>query len=122
MSIEQLDIDIINHQIFLLIRQWSERLLQLWLINGTFNGDEYRAIFYIHQLFKLLSEWLNEQDQLGLNNQNEELIQQMMKNLFLEENFLHTLTRIINQLITHENDKQHSIIFSQISVGDSKGN
>jgi hypothetical protein len=122
MSIEQLDIDIINHQIFLLIRQWSERLLQLWLINGTFNGDEYRAIFYIHQLFKLLSEWLNEQDQIVLNDQNEELIQQMMKNLFLEENFLHTLTRIINQLITHENDKQHSIIFSQISVGDSKGN
>jgi hypothetical protein len=122
MSIEHLDIDIINHQIFLLIRQWSERLLQLWLINGTFNGDEYRAIFYIHQLFKLLSEWLNEQDQIVLNDQNEELIQQMMKNLFLEENFLHTLTRIINQLITHENDKQHSIIFSQISVGDSKGN
>jgi hypothetical protein len=108
MSIEQLDINIINHQIFFLIRQWSERLLQLWLINGTLNGDEYRAIFYIHQLFKLLSEWLIEQDNIFINNKNDESIKKIMKNLFLEENFLQTLCRIINQLINNENDKQHN--------------
>jgi hypothetical protein len=108
MSIEQLDINIINHQIFFLIRQWSERLLQLWLINGTLNGDEYRAIFYIHQLFKLLSEWLIEQDNILINNKNDELIKKIMKNLFLDENFLQTLCRIINQLINNENDKQHN--------------
>jgi hypothetical protein len=115
MTIEQLDINIIDHQLFLIIRQWSERLLQLWLINGTLNGDEYRAIFYIHQLFKLLSEWLIEQD----NKINEELIKEVMKNLFLEENFLATLCRVINQLINNENDDQQSIIISHVSVSSS---
>jgi len=116
MSIEQLDIDIINHQIFLLIRQWSERLLQLWLINGTFNGDEYRAIFYIHQLFKLLSEWLIEQDNMIINNKNEELIKRIIKNLFLEENFLNTLCQVIKQLINNENDKQNNVSTNHLSV------
>jgi len=116
MSIEQLDINIINHQIFLLIRQWSERLLQLWLINGTLTGDEYRAIFYIHQLFKLLSEWLIEQDNMLLNNKNDHLIKQIMKNLFFDEHFLQTLCRVINQLINNENDKQHHVIINHISV------
>ncbi|CAF0887125.1 unnamed protein product [Rotaria sp. Silwood1] len=115
MSIEQLDINIINHQIFLIIRQWSERLLQLWLVNGTLNGNEYRAMFYIHQLFKLLSEWLNEQDNLLLNNKNKELIKTTMNNLFLEENFLNTLCRVINQLIKNENDEQHSLVTSHSS-------
>ncbi|CAF3903121.1 unnamed protein product [Rotaria sordida] len=115
MSIEQLDINIINHQIFLIIRQWSERLLQLWLINGTLNGNEYRAMFYIHQLFKLLSEWLIEQDNLILNNKNKELIKTTMNNLFLEENFLNTLCRVINQLIKTENDEQHSLVTSHLS-------
>jgi hypothetical protein len=112
MTIEQLDINIINHQLFLIIRQWSKRLLQLWLINGTLNGDEYRAIFYIHQLFKLLSEWLIEQD----NKMNQDLIKQVMNNLFVEENFLNTLCRVINQLINYENDEQPSIIISHLSV------
>lgn len=112
MSIEQLDLNLINHPIFLLIRQWSERLFQLWLINGTLNGDEYRAIFYIHQLFKLLSEWFIEQDNLSSNNKNEELTNEIMKNLFLEENFLQTLSRVINQLINNENDKQNLTVVS----------
>jgi hypothetical protein len=116
MSIEQLDLNIINHPIFLLIRQWSERLLQLWLINGTLNGDEYRAIFYIHQLFKLLSEWLIEQDNILFNNKNDELINEIMKNLFLEESFLQILCRVINQLVNNENDKQQNVIITHISV------
>jgi len=112
MSIEQLDLNIINHPIFLLIRQWSERLLQLWLNNGTLNGDEYRAIFYIHQLFKLLSEWLIEQDNRILNTTNDKSIDEIMKNLFLDENFLQTLSRVIDQLIHNENDQPFTELVS----------
>ena len=116
MSIEQLDINIVNHQLFLIIRQWSERLLQLWLINGTLNGDEYRAIFYIHQLFKLLSEWLIEQDNININNKNDDLLNYVMTNLFADENFLNTLCRVINQLINDDNDEHHSIVIGHVSV------
>lgn len=116
MPIEQFDLNIINHPIFLLIRQWSERLLQLWLNNGTLNGDEYRAIFYIHQLFKLLSEWLIEQDDRLLNNKYDELIKEIMKKLFLDENFLQTLSQVIYQLIQNENDKQPNGFVSKIST------
>jgi hypothetical protein len=116
MSIEQLDINILNHQLFLIIRQSSERLLQSWLINGTLNGHEYRAIFYIHQLFKLVSEWLIEQDSMNLDNKYRDLIKRTMKNLFLEENLLNTLCRVINQLINNENDEQHSLVTSHTSV------
>ncbi|CAF1571616.1 unnamed protein product, partial [Rotaria sordida] len=72
-------------------------------------------MFYIHQLFKLLSEWLIEQDNLILNNKNKELIKTTMNNLFLEENFLNTLCRVINQLIKTENDEQHSLVTSHLS-------
>ena len=113
MSIEQLDLNIINHPIFLLIRQWSERLLVSWLNNGTLNGEEYRAIFYIHQLFKLLSEWLIEQDERLSNNSNDHLIEEVMRKLFLDEDFLQTLSRVINQLIQNENDsQQHEFVSS----------
>ncbi|CAF2063000.1 unnamed protein product [Rotaria magnacalcarata] len=115
MSIEQLDINIVNHQIFLILRQWSERLLQLWLVNGTLNGNEYRAMFYIHQLFKLLSEWLIEQDNIACNNKNKDLLKSTMNDLFIEENFINTLCRIINQLIKNENDEQSSLVTSHVS-------
>jgi hypothetical protein len=120
MSIEQLDINIVNHQLFLIIRQWSERLLQLWLINGTLNCDEHRALFYTHQLFKLLSEWLNQQDNLMTDNDNQEIIKQVMMDLFVDENFINTLCRVISQLITNENDEQHSSATSNLSVNIKK--
>ncbi|CAF0926031.1 unnamed protein product [Adineta steineri] len=119
MSIEQLDINIINHPLFLVIRHSSERLLQSWLNNTTLNGHEYRAIFYIYQLFKLVSEWLIEQDHMALDNKNKELIKRIIKNLFLEENFINTLCRVINQLINNENDEQHSLIASHSSDNDN---
>lgn len=116
MSIEQLDIDTVNHSIFIIIRQWSERLLQLWIVNGTLNGNEYRAMFYIHQLFKLLSEWLIEQDNLLFNNKNKDFLKSTVNNLFLEENFINALCRVINQLVKNENDEQNSLVTSQTSV------
>ncbi|CAF0908737.1 unnamed protein product [Rotaria sordida] len=115
MSVEQLDIHIINHQLFFIIRQWSERLLQLWLINGTLNGDEHRALFYTHQLFKLLSEWLNQQDNLIIDNDNQEITKRVITDLFIDENFINTLCRSISQLITDENDDQHSSATSNVS-------
>jgi hypothetical protein len=116
MSTEQLDINIVNHQLFLIIRQWSERLLQLWLINGTLNGEEHRALFYTHQLFKLLSEWLKEQDNLIVDNDNQEIIKRVITDLFIEKNFINTLCRVINQLITIDNDEEHSETTSNLSV------
>ncbi|CAF0889694.1 unnamed protein product [Adineta steineri] len=116
MSVEQLDIDIINHPLFLVIRQWSERLLQLWLINGTMNGDEYRALFYTHQLFKLLSEWLNQQDDISLDNDNQEIIRHVITNLFVDEDFINTLCKVICQLIVKENDEEYISITSHLSV------
>ncbi len=112
MSIEQFDLNLINHSIFVLIRQWSERLLQIWLNNGTLNGDEYRTIFYIYQLFKLLSEWLIEQDNRLLKNKNDKSIDEIMRKLFLNENFLQTLSRVIDQLIHNENDKPFNDLVS----------
>ena len=91
MSSEQLHVEIVQHRIFLLIRQWCERLLETWLDHQTFNAEEYRAMFYIHQLFKLIAEWFTEQN----NEQADELIQQF----FLDEHFLPLLARIIQQLI-----------------------
>ncbi|UJR21190.1 hypothetical protein I4U23_024288 [Adineta vaga] len=114
MSIEQLDINIINHQLFFVIRQSSERLLLSWLTNGSLNGHEYRAIFYIYQLFKLLSEWLIEQDQMIVDMKTKELIKRIIKNLFLDENFIEILCRVIHQLIHYENDEQRSTINSPI--------
>jgi len=116
MSVEQLDINIIDHPLFLIMRQWSERLLQLWLVNGTMNADEHRALFYTHQLFKLLSEWLNQQDNLLIDNDTQDKIKRVMTNLFIQENFINTLCRVIRQLITNENDEQHSSATSNISV------
>lgn len=118
MSVEQLDLNIINHQLFLIIRQWSERLLQLWLINGTLNGEEHRALFYTHQLFKLLSEWLNQQENFvgDCDDQQQDLLKRVMTDLFIEENFLSTLSRVICQLIINENDEQHSSTTSNLSV------
>jgi hypothetical protein len=112
MSIEQFDLNLINHSIFVLIRQWSERLLQIWLNNRTLNGDEYRTIFYIYQLFKLLSEWLIEQDNRLLKNKNDKSIDEIMRKLFLNENFLQTLSRVIDQLIHNENDKPFNDLVS----------
>ncbi len=114
MPIEQLDVNIVNHQLFLIIRQWSERLLQLWLINGTLNGEEHRALFYTHQLFKLLSEWLNQQE--NDNDDNQEIIKRIIIDLFIEENFINTLCRVICQLINNENDEQYSSANSNLSV------
>jgi len=114
MPIEQLDVNIVNHQLFLIIRQWSERLLQLWLINGTLNGEEHRALFYTHQLFKLLSEWLNQQE--NDNDDNQEIIKRIIIDLFIEENFINTLCRVICQLIINETDEQHSSTTSNLSV------
>lgn len=116
MPVEQLDINIINHQLFIIIRQWCERLLQLWLVNGTMNIDEHRALFYTHQLFKLLSEWLNQQDNLRMDDDNQEMIKRVITDLFVQENFINTLCRIISQLTTNENDDQHSSATSNISV------
>jgi hypothetical protein len=113
MSIEQLDLNIVNHQLFLIIRQWSERLLQLWLINGTLNGEEHRALFYTHQLFKLLSEWLNQQED---DNNNQEIIKRIITDLFIEDNFINTLCRVICQLINNEHDDQQSSMNSNLSV------
>jgi hypothetical protein len=114
MPVEQLDVNIVNHQLFLIIRQWSERLLQLWLINGTLNGEEHRALFYTHQLFKLLSEWLNQQE--NDNDDNQEIIKRIIIDLFIEENFINTLCRVICQLINNENDEQYSSANSNLSV------
>lgn len=118
MSVEQLDLTIINHQLFFIIRQWSERLLQLWLINGTLNGEEHRALFYTHQLFKLLSEWLNQQENFvgDCDDQQQDLLKRVITDLFIEENFLNTLSRVICQLIMNENDEQHSSTTSNLSV------
>lgn len=117
MSIEQLDINLINHPLFLIIRQWSERLLQLWLINGTLNGEEHRALFYTHQLFKLLSEWLNQQENFdGIDDQQQEILKRVITDLFIDENFISTLCRVICQLIINENDEQHSSATSNFSV------
>ncbi len=113
MSVEQLDVNIVNHQLFVIIRQWSERLLQLWLINGTLNGEEDRALFYTHQLFKLLSEWLNQQEN---DDDNQEIIKRVITDLFIEENFINTLCRVICQLINNEHDDQHSSTNSNLSV------
>ncbi|CAF3361194.1 unnamed protein product [Rotaria socialis] len=115
MSVEQLDINIVNHQLFLIIRQWSERLLQLWLINGTLNGDEHRALFYTHQLFKLLSEWLNQQDSIIIDNDNQETVKRVITDLFVDENFMNTLCRTVTQLIMNENDDQLSSVASNLS-------
>ena len=110
MSIEQLDLNLINHPLFLIIRQWSERLLQLWLINGTLNGEEHRALFYTHQLFKLLSEWLNQQQENfdGTDDQQQEILKRVITDLFIDENFISTLCRVICQLIINENDEPPS--------------
>ena len=116
MSIEQLDLNVVNHPLFLIIRQWSERLLQLWLVNGTLNGEEHRALFYTHQLFKLLSEWLNQQDEFLLDNDQDQMLRQVMTKLFVEENFLETLCRVIQQLIETENENQQKTAFSQLVV------
>lgn len=116
MSVEQLDIHILNHQLFLIIRQWSERLLQLWLVNGTLNGEEHRALFYTHQLFKLLSEWLNQQDDLIIDNDRQKVIRRVMTNLLVDESFLSTVCRGISQLVLVENDEQADATISHSSV------
>ena len=110
MSIEQLDLSMIHHPLFLLIRQWSERLLQQWLTNGTLNGEEYRAIFYIHQLFKLLSEWVIEQEQRPTSTKEQESMQLILSNLFLEENFLKLVCHVIDQLINEDTDEGNSAL------------
>ena len=114
MSVEQLDVSIVNHQLFVIIRQWSERLLQLWLINGTLNGEEHRALFYTHQLFKLLSEWLNQQE--NDKDEDQDIIKRIITDLFIEENFINILCRVICQLINNEHDDQHSSTNSNLSV------
>ena len=110
MSIEHLDLSMIHHPLFLLIRQWSERLLQQWLTNGTLNGEEYRAIFYIHQLFKLLSEWLLEQEHRAMSTNEQESLQLILSNLFLEENFLQLVCHVIDQLINDDSGEGHSTV------------
>ncbi|UJR28297.1 hypothetical protein I4U23_009544 [Adineta vaga] len=112
MPIEQLNIDLINHQLFLVIRQWFERLLQLWLVNNTINGEEHRALFYMHQLFKLLSEWLNQQDHFHITDDKQEIFQRVLTHLFVDKGFLNTLCRVIDQLITNENNEQHCSVTS----------
>jgi hypothetical protein len=107
MPVEQLNIELVNHQLFLVIRQWSERLLQLWLVNGTMNGDEHRALFYTHQLFKLLSEWLSHQDHLLNDHDTREMFKRVLTHLFVDKGFLNTLCRVIYQLLTNENENQH---------------
>ncbi|CAF0872559.1 unnamed protein product [Adineta ricciae] len=118
MSIEQLDVSVLNHQLFFVIRQSSEHLLQSWLTNGSLNGHEYRAIFYIYQLFKLVSEWLIEQDHMIVDMKAKELTKRVMKSLFLDESFLKTLCRVIQQLVRYENDEQRSTVTSPLFDGD----
>ncbi|CAF1240502.1 unnamed protein product, partial [Didymodactylos carnosus] len=97
LSLQQID-SIIKHQIFICLRQWCERLLNIWLINGTFNADEQRALFYTYQVFKLLTEWLQSKNDSHLSfNQNEI---ENINELFFNDSFLLTLSRIINQLCT----------------------
>jgi len=95
MTNEQFHWNLLTHPIFDLIQTWSMNLFSIWLQNRTFNGDEYRAIFYIHQLYKFLSEYLNEQEQNQFVNID----------LFLNENFLQILSQIIDILI--ERDCEH---------------
>ena len=91
MTFEQFTIDIFQHPIFLLIRQWSERLFENWFNHQTLTSEEYRTMFYIHQLFKLMIEWFNEQ--------TNDRIESMMKTFFLNESFLRILSRVIQRLI-----------------------
>jgi hypothetical protein len=103
MSIEQFDVDLIGHQLFRIIRQWSERLFQLWLVNGTLNGEEYRALFYTHQWYKLLAEWVYQQNETIIDNDHEHDIQLAMTNLFVDVDFICTFCRVITQLIAMDN-------------------
>ncbi|CAF1369684.1 unnamed protein product [Didymodactylos carnosus] len=97
LSLEQIDL-IIKHRIFICLRQWCERLLNIWLINGTFNADEQRALFYTYQVFKLLTEWLQSKNSLYSSFNTNEI--ETINELFLDDSFLSTLNRIINQLCT----------------------
>ena len=117
MPVEQLDIDMINHPLFLLIRQWSERLLRLWLVNGTLNGDEYRALFYTHQLFQLFLDWLNQQSDALVDPVYRTEVERVMTHVFVDETFLNTVSRVICQLISIENDEQHAATVDSRPVG-----
>ena len=117
MPVEQLDINMINHPLFLLIRQWSERLLRLWLVNGTLNGDEYRALFYTHQLFQLFLEWLNQQNDSLVDPVYRTQVERVMTNVFVDETLLNTVSRVIRQLISIENDEQHAATVDSRPVG-----
>ena len=120
MSMDQFDAKIIHHPLFLLIREWSARLLQVWLTHGALNGDEYRAIFYIYQLFKLLSEWFVEQEQSTVGSKDQQLMRQTMVHLFIEEDFIRTLCQVIHQLMNQEADEQSSTATSRLSVGENE--
>ena len=121
LPLEQLDLAMINHPLFLLIRQWSQRLLQQWLTNGSLNGDEYRALFYIHQLFKLLSEWFIEQDrQTNDNDQQEESMKFIFTHLFLEENFLKIVCQVIQQLIGEHQEDEISAVATTVTAVSSQ--
>lgn len=116
MSIEQLDLTMVNHPLFLLIRQWSERLLQQWLNNRMLNGDEYRALFYIHQLFKLLSEWFIEQDRQTNNDSSQESIKLVFNRLFLDENFLKNFCQVIQQLVHEHHEDEISAVATAVTA------
>ncbi|CAF0924246.1 unnamed protein product [Adineta ricciae] len=120
MPIEELNIDIVNHQLFLVIRQWSERLLQSWLVNYMINGEEHRALFYMHQLFKLLSEWLSQQEHLLNDHEKQEIFQRVLTHLFIEKSFLKTMCQVIYHLITNESNEQHGSAVSQSTENEDQ--
>lgn len=113
MSIEQIDASMINHPLLITIRKWSDRLLQQWLINGMLNAEEYRALFYIDHLFKLINEWLNELDYRSIGENDQKFISVALKNLFLDGNFLQTYSQAIEQLI---NDEERSLTTAFVNV------
>lgn len=117
-SVEEIDLNLINHPLFLIIRQWCERLFQLWLVNGTLNAEEHRALFYTHQFFKLISEWLYQQEESILDQDDQLFLRQVFANLFVDENFLQTLCRVIQQIVnSHDVDPLQDVTI-QISVSN----
>ena len=120
LPLEQLDLTMINHPLVLLIRQWSQRLLQQWLTNGSLNGDEYRALFYIHQFFKLLSEWFVEQDRQANDNEQHESMKFIFTHLFLEENFLKLVCQVIEQLLAEHQEDELSAVATTVTAVSSQ--
>jgi hypothetical protein len=121
MPIDRLDAQLLEHPLFLVLRQWTARLFQLWLVNGTLNDEERRALFYTHQWYKLLAEWL-EQCETSLvhpdgddNDEERQLIQCLMSNLLVDDSFLHTIARVVQQLIDNEDDTDTADKGSQVS-------